>query len=83
MNPPIYFNHAAYCRTGGVGSRDAAFAACVDRTNRCNDVMRAIDLGGPLDAPEEIPAGSCESRLWVNWRGEPKPTTTTTPRCPK
>lgn len=81
MDAPVYFNHAAYCKTGGLHSRDMAFAACVDRGNRCNDVARVIDMGGPLDAPDTMPAGGCEGRAWVDWRGNPKPTTMTVERA--
>ena len=71
--PRRFFNQPVYHRTGGVNSRDAAFALCVDYTNRADHVARCIDLGGPLDAPEVMPAGSCESRLWVNYRGDAMP----------
>lgn len=30
-----------------------------------------LDAGGPLDAPETIPAGSTNSTEWRNFRGEP------------
>ena len=64
-----YFDTGRQYRTGGLGSRDMAFAACADRTNRCNTVSSVIDMGGPLDAPDVMPAGACESRLFVDWRG--------------
>lgn len=69
MNAPHrYFDTGRQYRTGGLGSRDMAFIACVDNTNRGDYVMRAIDCGGPLDAPDVMPAGGCESRLFVDWR---------------
>jgi hypothetical protein len=80
MMKPRFFNHAAFSKTGGVRSRDEAFAACVDQTNRCNHVARVIDMGGPLDAPQEMPAGGCNSDLWTDWRGNPMPTTSTVER---
>lgn len=30
-----------------------------------------LDAGGPLDAPETLPAGSTSSAEWRNFRGEP------------
>jgi hypothetical protein len=71
--PRRFINMPAYHRTGGIASRDAAYAACSDHTHRADNVSRCIDLGGPLDAPEVMPAGSCESRLWTNYRGEAMP----------
>lgn len=53
-------------RTGGLAQRDNAFGACVDASNRCNDVMRVIELGGPIDAPDLMPAGGCEGIKWWN-----------------
>jgi hypothetical protein len=69
MTPPRFFDHARYSRTGGLASRDGAFANCVDSTNRCNYVMLSVDMGGPLDAPDVLPAGGCESYLWTDWKG--------------
>lgn len=59
-----FFDLPRQYRTGGLAQRSAAFAACVDMTNRCNDVMHTIDLGGPIDAPELMPAGACEGVRW-------------------
>jgi hypothetical protein len=69
-----FFNHPAHHRTGGIASRASAFALCVDRTHRANDVMSLIVAGGPLDACEVIPAGSCNSTVWNDWQGTPLPT---------
>lgn len=71
MRARTFFDVGRAARTGGLVSRDEAFAACVDRTNRCNDVARVIDMGGPLDAPDLMPAGCCEGWRWVDWRGRP------------
>jgi hypothetical protein len=66
-----YFDHPRHHRTAGVASRDAAFAACADATNRCNDVYLVIQMGGPLDACDVMPAGSCNSDLWADWKARP------------
>lgn len=58
------FDHGGYCKTGGIQSRDMVFYACWTPDNRCNDVMRVVEMGGPLDAPSEIPAGSCNANTW-------------------
>ena len=76
-----FFNHARYCATGGLRTRDHVFLLCRTNDNRCNTVMQQVDMGGPLDAPEVMPAGSVESVLHRNWRGDPRPTTSTFSRA--
>lgn len=59
-----FFDLPRQYRTGGLAQRQTAFAACVDMTNRCNYVAEAIDMGGPIDAPDLMPAGACEGVRW-------------------
>jgi hypothetical protein len=59
-----FFDHARYGFTGGLHSRDMVFYACWSNDNRCNDVMRQVDAGGPIDAPDILPAGACDSITW-------------------
>lgn len=59
-----FFDHARYSFTGGVHSRDMVFYACWSNDNRCNDVTLQIMGGGPIDAPDILPAGCCDSITW-------------------
>lgn len=71
-----FFNHPAHHRTAGVASRDDAFSLCVDYSHRASDVMYSILAGGPLDACDVIPAGSCNSVQWKDWKGNAQATVT-------
>lgn len=81
MKNPRFFDIAGFQKTGGLASRDSAFALCVDYTNRCNDAGLTISMGGPLDAPDTIPAGSCESYKWTDWKGHALPHVNTVERA--
>lgn len=70
MGTQRFFDHGGYCKTGGISSRDMVFYACWAPDNRCNYVMLHVDMGGPLDAPSTIPAGSCNSTTWHNGANE-------------
>lgn len=75
-----YFDHGRYCRTAGLQARDAVFLSCWTPDSRCSAVMQQVDMGGPLDAPEYMPAGSVEGLTVRNFAGEGRPTTSTTAR---
>lgn len=78
--PAPYFDHGRYCRTAGLQARDAVFQHCWTPDNRCNTVMQQVDMGGPLDAPAFMPAGSVEGLTVRNFAGEGRPTVATTAR---
>lgn len=79
MNAP-YFNLGRYCSTGGLRSRDLVWSLCWTPDNRCNTVMEQVSLGGPLDAPESMPAGSVDGISFQHANGQPRQVTSTFPR---
>ncbi|MCK6433153.1 MAG: hypothetical protein L6Q68_08985 [Aquabacterium sp.] len=72
-----YFDNGRYCRTGGLRPRDYVFHHCWTPDNRCNTVMQQVDMGGPLDAPALMPAGSVESISTRDAYGRPCARTST------
>lgn len=54
--------------TGGARSRDMARIAM--RSVLFERDM-ALEADGCLDAPDTLPAGSCNSVDWTDWRGNP------------
>lgn len=63
-----------YYRTGGISSRDH----CVTNADRrwlFSSPLGAIDwfAGGPIDAPELLPAGGMEGVSTFDGRGRPMP----------
>lgn len=59
----------SYNRTGGIASRVSALCKC--EAHHRTDAMQSIDMGGPLDAPEWMPAGSVDNITWYDSMGEP------------
>lgn len=72
MNPL----HTLYFSTGGLDQRTAVHIQC-HATSRHYCVTVA---GGPLDAPEHLPAGCCDSTSTRGFFGEALPAVTLAPR---
>lgn len=70
----IRTNTVSLC-TGGQRSRDATSIRCLVAQQLFGQIGRAVshtlDAGGPLDAPEVLPAGSVSNLEWVTGSGKP------------
>lgn len=61
---PRFFDYGSHCKTGGVASRDAVWYLSFASGADWSDITRATDMGGPIDAPETMPSGCCNSVTW-------------------
>lgn len=65
--------NALYHATGGLGARTTAeLRNCPGRWmlyGKLGQLAHEFDAGGPLDATDQIPAGSVNSTEWTDGRG--------------
>jgi hypothetical protein len=68
---PRIFDYPRQHRTGGLTSRDAVYWAAWPNTGAS---LAALTLaGGPLDAPDVMPAGCMVSTTWTDAHGRAVP----------
>jgi hypothetical protein len=70
-----FVDYGAHCGTGGVQSRAFVFLACWmdnrlrglnESTDRSGIFSSVVCMGGPLDAPDTMPAGACNSSTFYS-----------------
>lgn len=64
MKTAVLFQHY---RTGNREARDY----CAIQCRNDPQLVQFYDAVQPLDAPDYLPAGSCTSTDYTNWRGRP------------
>ncbi len=69
---PRIFDYPLHHRTGGPTARDAVYyLTWPDRGH--SDMIAATLAGGPLDAPDVMPAGCMVSTTWTDAHGRAVP----------
>lgn len=69
--------NTASIATGGLRARDTCWVRCMPRLLcAIHHFVDLLQASGPLDAPEALPAGSCNSTDATNYLGAPVPSQT-------